>query len=299
MPDRGLVGSASGVANRFEGFRPFGRIVRVDPQSGAEITEEHEFLRIELAMAWVRWQTASDPSVRGEWYLIDATGRRRDVVIRGTNEPAASAARRKEENVRTKKPANAGKSSARLRRPSEVARLKDREASAAVKGVEESYLRELIDASVIIQRAFRPLRFVESPSRALFVKALQEWEPAALTLTRCRSVLSAARKARLGAGDRPMEQIMEAIETIEVRAERLLFRLDWQTQNAESPREESADALIYDIGESSQAVRDYAARMIVNLYAGGNERAEIVLEGKPQIEVLRADGGRKSRSTRE
>ncbi|MHB0972594.1 MAG: hypothetical protein ACYC7A_22355 [Thermoanaerobaculia bacterium] len=300
MPDQqggGLVGSASDVANSFEGMRSFGRIVRIDPRTGAEHAEEHEFLRIELAIAWVRWQMASDPAVRGEWYLLDKEGRRRNVAIRNEKQRTAGVAGDEEERVKEKKPTAIGKSSGRARRPA-VERQSNGDHSKGVRAVEESYLRELIDASFLIQKAFRPLRFVDTPSPALFSRALHEWEPAALTLSRCRSVLGAARNARLGAADRPMQQITETIETIEVRAERLLFRLDWQTQSGDSPRQQDTDAIIYDIGEASINLRDYAARMLVNLYADSDERAELVLDGKPQIEVLRAEGGRKSRSAK-
>ncbi|MHB0970716.1 MAG: hypothetical protein ACYC9N_10960 [Thermoanaerobaculia bacterium] len=171
----------------------------------------------------------------------------------------------------------------------EPARAARQPRTDGVKSVEESYLRELVDVSIVIQKIFRPLRFVDTPSRTSFVRAQGEWEHAALTLNRCESILSAARQVRLGAGDRAMEQIAETIDAIEIKAERLLFRLDWQTDRPEPTSKDSIDATIYDISALSHELRDYASRALVNAYAGVNERAEIVLAGSARIEMLRSN----------
>jgi hypothetical protein len=67
-----LEGSGSSLPNEHRPLRAFARVVRLDPQTGTEAIDEHEFIRIELAVAWVQVQLGTFRAIRGEAFFRDA-----------------------------------------------------------------------------------------------------------------------------------------------------------------------------------------------------------------------------------
>ncbi|MHB0969270.1 MAG: hypothetical protein ACYC7A_13745 [Thermoanaerobaculia bacterium] len=66
-----LVGSPSSYPNPYKHLRAFARVVR----TGTEEIEEHEFLRIELAVAWVQFEIGTSRAIRGEAFFRNSEGR--------------------------------------------------------------------------------------------------------------------------------------------------------------------------------------------------------------------------------
>ncbi|MHB0970838.1 MAG: hypothetical protein ACYC7A_14960 [Thermoanaerobaculia bacterium] len=66
-----LVGSPSSYPDPYKHLRAFASVVRADT---GEI-EEHEFLRIELAVAWVHFEVGTSRAIRGEAFFRDSEGR--------------------------------------------------------------------------------------------------------------------------------------------------------------------------------------------------------------------------------
>lgn len=66
-----LVGSPSSYPDPYKHLRSFARVVR----TGTEEIEEHEFLRIELAVAWVQFEIGTSRAIRGEAFFRDSEDR--------------------------------------------------------------------------------------------------------------------------------------------------------------------------------------------------------------------------------
>lgn len=66
-----IVGSASSCPDPHKHLRAFATVVR--PETGA--SEEREFIRIELAVAWVQFEIGTSRAIRGEAFFRDAEGR--------------------------------------------------------------------------------------------------------------------------------------------------------------------------------------------------------------------------------
>ena len=66
-----LVGSPSSHPDPYKHLRVFAGVVR----AGTGEIEEHEFLRIELAVAWVQFEIGTSRAIRGEAFFRDGEGR--------------------------------------------------------------------------------------------------------------------------------------------------------------------------------------------------------------------------------
>jgi hypothetical protein len=66
-----LTGSPSSYPDPYKHLRAFASVVR----AGTGEIEEHEFLRIELAVAWVQFEIGTSRAIRGEAFFRDSEGR--------------------------------------------------------------------------------------------------------------------------------------------------------------------------------------------------------------------------------
>lgn len=73
--DSRFVGCGSSFPDPHPTLRAFARVVRPGVERSEEEIEEQEFIRIELAVAWVQFQIGTFRAVRGEAFLRDHQGR--------------------------------------------------------------------------------------------------------------------------------------------------------------------------------------------------------------------------------
>jgi hypothetical protein len=66
-----LTGSPSSYPDPNKHLRAFACVVR----TGTEEIEEHEFIRNELAVAWVQFEIGTSRAIRGEAFFRDSEGR--------------------------------------------------------------------------------------------------------------------------------------------------------------------------------------------------------------------------------